>query len=95
MKIEKLLNELFYLLDNEENIQLLEKIKKEINDNVLEKINNYRNNPTVDNKKLLYQDEILNKYITSENNINYLIMEINNKFKEISKRGIVCESNKW
>ncbi len=91
MEIEKLLDELVDLLDKNKFIQKIEELKEKISDKELELINNYRNNPTIDNKKKLYENDIINEYLTCESNINYLIMEINSKFK----RRHVCESNKW
>ena len=91
MNINKLLDELFILLDNSENIKKIKEIKKNITSNEIDLINNYRNNPTIDNKKKLYNNKIINEYLTCESNLNYLIMEINSKFK----RRHNCESNKW
>lgn len=91
MNIEKKLDELFSLLDKEDNIKKIKKLKTKITDKEIDLINNYRNNPTIDNKKKLYNNKIINDYLTCESSINYLIMEINNKFK----RRKACESNKW
>ena len=91
MNIDKLLDELFFLLDNEDNIKKIDKLKSKITDKEIELINEYRCNPTLDNKKKLYENKIINEYLTCETNINYLIMEINNKFK----RSHNCENNKW
>ena len=85
MNIDKLLNELFILLDNDENIKKIKIIKKNITDKEIELINNYRLNPTIENKKKLYDNKVINEYLTCESNINYLIMEINNKFKRRNK----------
>ena len=91
MNINKKLDELFNLLDNEKNIKKINKLKKQITDKEIELINNYRNNPTIDNKKKLYENKVINEYLTCESNINYLIMSINSKLK----RSKNCESNKW
>ena len=90
-EINEKLDELFEIFDNNYNIQKIEKLKNKIGDNELVLINNYRSNPTVDNKKKLYENEIINDYLICENNINYLIMGINSKFK----RSKNCEGNKW
>ena len=91
MNIDKKLDELFILLDNNENIKRLQELKKNITNEEILLINDYRNNPTVENKKKLYDNKIINEYLICESNLNYLIMEINNKFK---KRGnYAC--NKW
>ena len=91
MNIDKKLNELFSLLDNDENIKKIKELKNNITDTEINLIKEYRNNPTVINKKKLYDNEIINEYLILESNINYLIMEINSKFK----RRRNCESNKW
>jgi len=93
MKLDKLLDELILLLDNNSNIKKIDEIKKNINKETLDLINEYRMNPSVSNKKKLYQDKVFLEYIECESNINYLIMVINQKFK--LSRGKSCESNKW
>ena len=90
MNIDKKLDELFTLLDNNQNIKKIENLKSKISQKEIDLINNYRNNPTVENKQKLYDNKIINEYLICESNINYLIMEINNKFK----RSCTCESNK-
>lgn len=91
MNIDKKLDELITLLDNNSDIKKISKLKKKITSNELDLINNFRNNPTVSNKKKLYDNKIINEYLTCESNINYLILEINNKFK----RSKNCANNKW
>ena len=91
MEINRLLNELFELLDKDDNIKKIVLLKTKITNQEIELINNYRSNPTIINKKKLYENKVINDYLTCESNINYLIMQINSKFK----RGHACESNKW
>ena len=91
MNIEKKLDELFVLLDNEDDIKKIKNLKNKITSKEIKLINEYRNNPTIINKKKLYDNEIINEYLICESNINYLIMEINSKFK----RRHSCENNKW
>ena len=91
MDISKKLDDLFILLDQDENIIKIKKLKEQITSKELELINQYRSNPTIDNKKKLYDNKIINEYLTCESNINYLIMEINNKFKRRGNHA--C--NKW
>lgn len=91
MNIDKKLNELFSLLDKDENIKKIKELKNNITDTEINLIKEYRNNPTVINKKKLYNNKVINEYLTLESNINYLIMEINSKFK----RRRNCEGNKW
>ena len=87
MNIDKEMDELFKLLDDNKDIKSIEKLKRKITDEEINLINNYRNNPSVENKKLLYNNDIINEYLICESNINYLIMGINNKFK----RSKVCQ----
>ena len=91
MNIDKKLEELFLLLDKDDNIKEIKKLKSKISDKEISLINNYRNNPTIENKKVLYENELINEYLICESKLNYLIMEINNKFK----RRKSCAGNKW
>ena len=91
MSVDKEIAELEELLDANRDIKKISKLKNMITDKEVALINNYRNNPTIDNKKKLYDNKIINEYLMCESNINYLIMEINSKFK----RSKVCENNKW
>ena len=91
MNINKLLDELFTLLNSDENIKNITKLKKRITSQEINLINNYRNNPTIENKKKLYENKVISEYLICESNINYLILEINNKFK----RSGSCACNKW
>lgn len=91
MNLEQKLTEIYDSLDKLDDIKKIDKLKKQITDKELNLINEYRNNPTIINKKRLYENEIINDYLVCENNINYLIMQINAKFK----RRKSCENNKW
>lgn len=91
MNINKKLDELFLLLDNDSNIKRITELKNKITDKEINLINTYRANPTIDNKKKLYDNKVINEYLTCESNINYLIMAINSELKRSKK----CESNKW
>ena len=91
MKIDEKLDELFRLLDNNTDIKKISDLKSKISDNEIKLINEYRNNPSVVNKKKLYDNKVISEYLTCESNINYLIMAINSKLK----RRHNCESNKW
>ena len=87
MDIDKEMKELFELLDNNCDIKNIDILKSKITKNELTLIENYRNNPTIENKKKLYENKIIDKYFVCENNINYLIMQINYKFK----RSRICQ----
>ena len=78
--MEEKLEELFKLFDNNQDIQNINIIKNKITNQEKELIMNYRNDQSILNKKRLYENEIIKKYLISENNLNYLIMEINKKF---------------
>ena len=91
MNIVKKLDELFSLLGKNEDIKKINELKEKISDKEISLINNYRNNPTIENKRLLYDNLLINDYLIAESNLNYLIMEINNKFK----RRKSCAGNKW
>lgn len=84
------LDELYHLIDNLDCVKNLKKIKKNIPSDLIELINNYRNVPTVLNKKKLYEHKLFQKYIQNETELNYLIMAINNEFR---KKRNCCESN--
>ena len=81
MYINEKLNELFDLLDNNKDIKKINALKNKITDVELKLINDYRNNPNIENKTKLYDNPLIKEYLICENNINYLIMEINKKFK--------------
>ena len=81
MYINEKLNELFDLLDNNKDIKKINELKNKITDVELKLINDYRNNPNIENKTKLYDNPLIKEYLICENNINYLIMEINKKFK--------------
>lgn len=91
MNINEKLDELFILLEKNKNIKAIKELKSKITDKEINLIKEYRNNPTIENKKKLYENKIIDEYLKCETNINYLIMEINNKFK----RSNVCAGNKW
>ena len=91
MNIDKKIDELFTLLDKNKDIKKIKELKEKITDKEITLINNYRNNPTIENKKLLYDNLLINEYLIAESNLNYLIMEINSKFKRRKN----CAGNKW
>ena len=75
------------LFDNNKDIKNICLLKSKITDKEIKLINDYRNEPSIENKKKLYDNKIINDYLISENNINYLIMEINRKLK----RSKICQ----
>lgn len=87
--INQKLDELFIILDNNGDIKKLMILKEKIGEEELLLIKNYRDNPTIEKKKELYNNTLLNDYLVCENNINYIIMLVNSKFKGDHS----CESN--
>lgn len=87
MNIDKEMDELFKLLDNNKDIKRIKELKSKITDKEINLVNNYRSNPNIDNKKILYSNKVINEYLICESNLNYLIMEINSKFK----RSHICQ----
>ena len=75
------LQELIDLLEKEESVKKIKELKSKIGKKELELINEYRSNPTLDNKNKLYNNDIIKEYLKNETQINYLIMGINRKFK--------------
>ena len=76
-------------LDKTEQVKKIKRLNKELSNNkeLLNKIERY--NMTQDEK--LHQEIINNKffreYKLSENEINYIILEINSRLKRITKKG--------
>ena len=87
MNIDKEMDELFSLLDNNKDIKKIKELKKQITDKEINLINNYRSNPNIENKKILYSNKVINEYLVCESNLNYLIMGINSRFK----RSKICQ----
>ena len=76
-------------LDKSEQVKKIKKLNKELSNNkeLLNKIERYNN---IQDEKL-HQEIINNKffreYKLSENEINYIILEINSRLKKITKKG--------
>lgn len=90
MKYNDLINDLLNILDQNEDILKIKKLKKEIlNDsNFLNDLENYRLIKSVESKKKLYENKKYVSYLESETNINILIKAIKDKFNFI-KRGCI------
>ena len=89
MKYNDLINELLEILDKNSDIVNLKELKKTLlNDsNFLRDLEKFHLIKTVENKKILYQNDNHLKYLKCETNINILIQEIKNKFKIFKKNG--------
>ncbi len=83
------LNELLDLLDQNENIKEIEVLKNNISKETIDLIKEYQENPSIELKEKILSDKYYKKYLECETNINYLIMNINKKFK----RGHICENH--
>ena len=76
-------------LDKTEQVKKIKRLNKELSNNkeLLNKIERYNN---IQDEKL-HQEIINNKffreYKLSENEINYIILEINSRLKKITKKG--------
>ena len=83
------INELLDLLDQNENIKEIEVLKNKISKDTIDLIKEYQDNPSVELKNKILSDKDYKKYLECETNINYLIMNINKKFR----RGHICENH--
>lgn len=83
------INELLDLLDQNDNIKEIEVLKNNISSNTIKLIKEYQENPSIELKNKILSDKDYKKYLECETNINYLIMNINKKFK----RGHICENH--
>ena len=83
------INELLDLLDQNENIKEIEVLKNKISKETMDLIKEYQDNPSVELKNKILSDKDYKKYLECETNINYLIMNINKKFR----RGHICENH--
>ena len=84
-KVENLKKE----LDNSQEVKHIKELNSKINDNkelisLIEKYNETQNERI---KEQIINNEFFREYKLSENEINYIILEINSKLKQISKKG--------
>ena len=84
-KVENLKKE----LDNSKEVKHIKELNSKINDNkelisLIEKYNETQNERI---KEQIINNEFFREYKLSENEINYIILEINSKLKQISKKG--------
>lgn len=88
MKYNELINELLDLLDKNEDIIKIKKIKKELQEdkNLIKKIQEYQLTKDINLKKELYQNSTYQEYLQAETNINYLILAIKKAWQIFSNR---------
>lgn len=90
-KLDNLIKE----IDNDGRIKRIEELKKEINNDsrlleIIKKLGNLDpySSRYIDLKKELFKDKKFTEFKQLENEINYLILEINNKLNDLtSKKG--------
>lgn len=83
------IDELIELLDQNDNIKEIENLKNKISSDTIKLIKEYQENPSIELKNKILADPNYKKYLECETDINYLIMNINKKFK----RGHICENH--
>ena len=64
-------------------------LKNNISKETIDLIKEYQENPSIELKEKILSDIDYKKYLECETNINYLIMNINKKFK----RSHICENH--
>ena len=82
-------------LDNTREVKHIKELNNKLNDNkeLIDKIKKY--NDTLDEKlkNEIIENEFFKEYKLSENEINFLILEINSKLKTISQKGKCIHEN--
>ena len=76
-------------LDNSKEVKHIKELNSKIKDNkellyLIEKYNSTQNESI---KEEIINNKFFREYKLSENDINYIILEINSKLKQISKKG--------
>ena len=84
-KVENLKKE----LDNSKEVKHIKELNYKINDNkeFISLIEKYNETQDESIKEQIINNEFFREYKLSENEINYIILEINSKLKQISKKG--------
>jgi len=93
MKYNDLINELMDLLDKNEDICKIKSLKRSLLNDIdfMNQLNNYKLNPNIESKKKLFSNLDYKSYLESEENINFLILKIKDKFKIFNSRKCI----KW
>ena len=88
MKYNDLINELMDLLDKNEDICKIKSLKNSLlNDkDFMNQLNYYKLNPSIESKKKLFSNLNYKTYLECEENINFLIFKIKDKFKIFNSR---------
>lgn len=72
--------------------QVKEVLKQILEDEFLQrKIKEYQKNPSVEQKKVIYQNASYQTYKKLENEVNFLILKCNVEWKKLKKGDSLCE----
>ena len=76
-------------LDNSKEVKHIKELNSKLKDNkeLISLIEKYNNTQDESIKEQIVSNEFFIEYKLSENEINYIILEINSKLKQISKKG--------
>ena len=76
-------------LDNSKEVKHIKELNSKIKDNkeLLNLIEKYNSTQNESIKEEIINNKFFREYKLSENEINYIILEINSKLKQISKKG--------
>lgn len=83
------MDNLLKVLDKNIKIKEVKKLKEEVfnNDALVKLITEYNNTKNNDLKNSILKNELFQEYKSKETELNILILEINQKLKELTKRG--------
>lgn len=93
--MEELIEKLSSLEEELENTDLVKDIKnlnKEISNDkeLLKLLDDYKIKPTEENKNKIIKNDLFQQYKDKETDVNLLIMQINQKLKQISNKDKWC-----
>ena len=76
-------------LDNSKEVKHIKELNSKLKDNkeLISLIEKYNNTQDESIKEQIVNNKFFREYKFSENEINYIILEINSKLKQISKKG--------
>ena len=88
MEYNKLIDDLLDILDKDENIINIKKVKTKLLNNLdfLSCIEKYKLSKDINDKKKLYENIDYVNYLKYETNINILIQSIKSKFKLVNRK---------
>ena len=88
MKYNDLINELFLLLDENQDIKKIKKLKKSLKEdkNLQTLLTDYKNSLNVKLKKRLFENLDYLEYLKCESNLNILVFDIKKRFSKFQER---------